>query len=163
MDKHTLRTLAAGMFISVLIMMMVTYYTSSKSDVPNEQASDLVTLTKKEHDELQAKIKNWEKQFDTLTFTEDSESKENEDSGTEPEDSSIEQAAVITRFILVIEPGTTSTEISEQLFQNDIITDEKAFNTYLAEHSLTDRIQIGEYDLNSTQSIQEIADLIAGQ
>ena len=148
MDRRTLRALAAGMVLSALIMLTVEHFTSKSTGIADQdQDSDLVTQIRKERDELQARIDQWENDSAQL--------------GSDVADNI--ETEIMTRFILVIEPGMTSPEISEQLVQKDIITDENALNNYLADQGLTNRIQTGEYDLNSTQSIEEIAALITRQ
>ncbi|MEW9500425.1 hypothetical protein [Jeotgalibacillus marinus] len=148
MDRRTLRALAAGMVLSALVMLTVDHFTSkSTGTADQDQDSDLVTQIRKERDELQASIDQWENNSAQQV------------SGVADHT----ETEIMTRFILVIEPGMTSPEISEQLVQKDIITDANALNNYLADQGLTNNIQTGEYDLNSTQSIEEIAALITRQ
>ncbi|MBO8156090.1 MAG: hypothetical protein H0Z32_06510 [Bacillaceae bacterium] len=53
-----------------------------------------------------------------------------------------------------------SSDVSELLYQAQIIDNEKRFNQYLVENGLSTRIQIGEYELISDMTYEEIAAII---
>lgn len=63
-------------------------------------------------------------------------------------------------YLLTIEPGMNSSDVSELLYQAQIIDNEKRFNQYLVENGLSTRIQIGEYELISDMTYEEIAAII---
>ncbi|KIL45995.1 hypothetical protein [Jeotgalibacillus campisalis] len=121
--------------------------TTASSDT---ESADTVTLTKEEHDSLNAQIKEWENRVIELSASKN-ESQSSDGSGT---------SGVTTRFILTIEPGMTSPEISEELEEFDIIEEAALLDDYLKDQQLTEKIQIGKYDVNSSLSIEEIAALI---
>jgi UPF0755 protein len=62
--------------------------------------------------------------------------------------------------IFVIKPGTTATEVSEQLESQKIIRSAQGFMWYLRNNSLRDSIQAGTYELSPSSSVQEIATTI---
>ncbi|MBR7554374.1 endolytic transglycosylase MltG [Allobacillus sp. SKP8-2] len=59
-----------------------------------------------------------------------------------------------------IEQGMNSSDIADSLERNKIINDRKPFIDYLAEHDLSQTIQLGSYEIDSSMSIEEIAKLI---
>jgi len=169
MDRRTIRALATGMIFAALILYSFDYFLSDSTE--NQTAvseptnsEDTVLLTKEEHDSLQSQLREWENRVIELSASQEvEETDESTETDSESESDtapSNDSSDVTTRFILRIESGMTSPDISEQLVTYDIISDESAFNEYLNEQQLTDRIQIGEYDLNSSLSIEEIAALI---
>ncbi len=57
----------------------------------------------------------------------------------------------------------SSKEISEELVDAGIIDDANGFNTYLAEQKLQHLIQIGEYEVDSEMSFQQITEIITDE
>ena len=64
------------------------------------------------------------------------------------------------KTLLLIESGTASISISNELEQTGIIDDATAFEDFLAENDLSKKIQLGEYMLDSSMSHQDIAKVI---
>lgn len=64
------------------------------------------------------------------------------------------------KTLLLIESGTASISISNELEQTGIIDDATAFEDFLAANDLSKKIQIGEYMLDSSMSHQDIAKVI---
>ncbi|MDG5470810.1 hypothetical protein P6709_03550 [Jeotgalibacillus sp. ET6] len=132
------------MFAASLYLADEDQQTSASS---NADSANTVTLTKEEHDSLNAQIKEWENRVIELSKSKEASGESNAPPAT-------------TRFILTIEPGMTSPEISQELEEFDIIEDASKLDEYLNNQELTENIQIGKYDVNSSLSIEEIADLI---
>ncbi|MBU6079656.1 endolytic transglycosylase MltG [Allobacillus sp. SKP2-8] len=59
-----------------------------------------------------------------------------------------------------IEQGMNSSDIAELLEKNEVIVGTEPLIDYLAEHDLSQTIQLGSYEVDSTMSIEEIAHLI---
>ncbi|TFD97514.1 endolytic transglycosylase MltG [Jeotgalibacillus salarius] len=144
LDRRSIRSTGIGMMASALLIFSAGYFMSEKppETVSNVSENEMI-ISKDEYNGLQDEISQWEQRVQLL---------EEE----APEESPVE----VTRIILSVEAGMTSPEIGDQLFSGGIIDDEDVFNEYLVDQNLTDRIQIGEYDLNSTMSIEQIAKLI---
>lgn len=84
-----------------------------------------------------------------------------EEASREPENiESNEETPAITHTVLIIRANMTSTEISSSLEQTGIIKNQKDLDNYLIDNNLTTRIQIGTYNLNSSMTLAEIANLI---
>ncbi len=66
----------------------------------------------------------------------------------------------VFHYVLEIEQGMNSSDIADSLERNKIINDTKPFIDYLAEHDLSQTIQLGSYEIDSSMSIEEIASLI---
>lgn len=81
-----------------------------------------------------------------------------EDSLTDESASSNDQGTV--DYILEIEQGMNSSDIAELLEKNEVIVGTEPLIDYLAEHDLSQTIQLGSYEVDSTMSIEEIAHLI---
>ena len=160
MDRRTIRALAMGIMLGALGMFSVSYFTASEevtasgeddTTIENPSAEDTVTLTTEEYSSLQVQLEEWEKRVIDLSTAQANA----EDQGGQQENSED-----VTRLILTIESGMTAPEVGEILAQYDIVSDPLALNDYLREQQLTDAVQIGRYELNSTLSIEEIAQLI---
>ncbi|MFB1080667.1 hypothetical protein [Jeotgalibacillus sp. JSM ZJ347] len=142
MNRRTVRSTGIGMMISALFIFAAGSLIHEEPAAESSQvAEDEMVIKTNEYQALQNEVTEWEERVNEL------------ESGEPP-------AEEITRMILTIESGMTSPEISSALFSNGLIIDEEAFNDYLTSQQLTDRIQIGEYDLNSTMTIEQIAVLI---
>ncbi|MBM7577591.1 endolytic transglycosylase MltG [Jeotgalibacillus terrae] len=152
-DRRSVRATGLGMMASALVLYSAGYFFNS---VPHSEPTDTtgneIILSSEEYNSLQQELLEWEERVNSLEQAAAELS--------EPEDEGDEEGEQITRMILTIESGMTSPEISEQLFSYGLIDNEDSFNEYLAEQSLTDKIQIGQYDLNSTMTVEQIAKLI---
>ena len=60
-------------------------------------------------------------------------------------------------FTLIIEHGTSSIDVANELKTAGMIDNADAFNTYLTSHDLAKNIQIGEYTIAAGMSTEEIA------
>lgn len=142
MNRRIVRSTGIGMMISALFIFAAGSFLNEEPAAESSQvAEDEMVIKTNEYQALQNEITEWEERVNEL-------------------ESADPPAEEITRMILTVESGMTSPEISSALLSNGLITDEKAFNDYLTSQQLTDRIQIGEYDLNSTMTIEQIATLI---
>ncbi|MCG3089072.1 hypothetical protein [Sporosarcina cyprini] len=66
----------------------------------------------------------------------------------------------VTKTILTIEPGAVSTKISSRLERAGIIESAAEFDRYLQEKGLSGRIQVGEYEVDSTMDLKTLASII---
>ncbi len=142
MDRKIVRSAGIGMMASALIIFGAGAVIKESPEAETILEDNEMVITTDEYDSLQNEIDRWEERVSQL------------------ESSDQEQETAISRMILSVESGMTSPDISSALFENGLIDDETAFNEYLSDQSLTDRIQIGDYDLNSTMTIEQIAKLI---
>ncbi|MFC0089559.1 endolytic transglycosylase MltG [Allobacillus sp. GCM10007491] len=106
--------------------------------LPQDEYTNLVDKNK----ELKAQLKALKKESST---SDDSASSNEKD---------------VFHYVLEIEQGMNSSDIADSLERNKIINDRKPFIDYLAEHDLSQTIQLGSYEIDSSMSIEEIAKLI---
>lgn len=117
-----------------------------------------------EIDTLQSKLDKTTKELANLQLS----IKEAEQPVEEKPEDTIEDAAEDTsseqnstdKSILVIEPGMGSTTVANELAKAGIVEDASAFEFYLAKTELAGKIQIGEYELDSSMSYEKIVDVI---
>ena len=69
-------------------------------------------------------------------------------------------SSVSPNTVLHIQSGMTSRDISISLEQAGIIQNKQDFEDYLTAQDLSGKIQIGQYELNSSMSLKEIAAII---
>lgn len=63
---------------------------------------------------------------------------------------------------ITIEPGSSPSAISELLKEKGVIKSDWAFEWYVRNHNLRDKLKAGTYLFKPSQSVPEIADVIAG-
>ena len=61
-------------------------------------------------------------------------------------------------YVFNIEPGETTSTISNKLYDSNLILSSKLFNLYSRLFSLDDNFKAGEYDLNSYESIHSLGE-----
>lgn len=153
-----IRGLGIGLFVSG---MLFTFISLNNSSEPLENAPKGYELVKSEElQSLQAELSTSKEQLAQIQLDLEAMSKKaNTEEKVETEvneQSSTEQV----KTVLIIRSGMTSTEISSFLEQTNIIKNRKDFNQYLEDKQLSESIQIGTYEINSSMTIAEIAKLI---
>ena len=148
MLNDLLRTIGGACIIAGTAL----YFTMNTSEDPeiitenNDLKSEIISLqsslerTEEELANLQTLTANAQKPTDEIQ----------EDEVEEPQDS-------VIKTVLVIESGTTSKDVADRLAKSDIIKNAELLNDYLTSNDLSGKIQIGEYHLDSSMSIQTIA------
>ncbi|PPA71416.1 hypothetical protein [Jeotgalibacillus proteolyticus] len=158
MDRKSIRALAAGMLFGALLMFSITYFTAEeeiKASEDNTAKEDhiyseegTITLTAEEHEALLAQIQEWENRVIELSTAQDNAEGETA------------AASVMTRYILKIESGMSFPDVSKKLAEYEIIQDASSLNDYLTDNQLTDLVKIGEYEVHSNMTVEEIGTLI---
>ena len=157
MLRDLLRTIGAACIIAgTVLYFMGTSDGNAKNglnkDELNEEISILQDTLNQTEEEL-AKLQLATSAADKLT-NEDESSKDKE--ASDPEST----ATPLIKTLLHIEPGATSSSISYELERSGIIKHAPEFENYLTKNELSGKIQIGEYDLDSSMSVKEIAKMI---
>lgn len=122
--------------------------TATTTDEAYKQAQQELTEVKKQLAELQLDL-NAAQQVQTVAPKE-----------TAVTETTEEQAPTATSMTLSIEVGMTSSEISEKLADAGIILNKVDMDNYLSDQGLAGRVQVGNYELNSSMSIKQIAETI---
>ncbi len=117
----------------------------------------LKVLTDEDFQQLINENKEMKNQIEQQV-SENEDEAEQEDTGTsESEDESGEN---VYHYVLQIESGMNSSDIADLLESNQVIEDASSLIEYLQENDLSQTIQLGSYEVTSTMSIEEIAQMI---
>lgn len=154
MNKSAIRFLGIGLFLAgavIQIQLMLDEDEQAKDDIITplayEQSQSELESVKNQLAQLQLDLENAQKEQATP---------EQENKVVPTEDSSNGS----TNTVLHIQSGMTSRDISVSLEQAGIIRNKQDFEDYLSAQDLSSKIQIGQYELNSTMSIKHIAEII---
>lgn len=140
--------------IACILTGTVLYFTNStssvtQSNVDNSELREEITALQEKFDRTKEELAKLQMTTSTSTNPINDESKKEES----PKPS-------VIKTILRVEPGTTSSTISQELVRTGIIDDVTEFESYLTTNDLSVKIQIGEYELDSSMSINQIASKI---
>lgn len=154
MWRDFLRILGTSCILSGSIL----YLTSSPSPESDPQAAN--TALKHEIAALETKLQKTEAELANLqTLSSEANQPDDNRQVQQSEDVNPKQDSIIST-ILHIEAGTTSKDVAKELANASIIKDAEELNVYLKAHNLAKKIQIGEYKLDSSMSIETIANKI---
>ena len=118
------------------------------ADKAYKQSQRELTEVKKQLAELQLDL-NAAQQVQTVAPKETAETETTE-----------EQAPTAASMTLSIEVGMTSSEISEKLAATTTVLHTDELDNYLSDQGLAGRVQVGNYELNSSMSLKQIAETI---
>ncbi|GGM31525.1 hypothetical protein GCM10011351_17110 [Paraliobacillus quinghaiensis] len=167
--KQIVRAFALGILTATVLLGVIYFFDNDNDDVVGEQNTaennvmDLEEMI--EELEMNGYYVSTEEPTDEQDLTEtetQKESTENESENESGSDTDTETTAPET-FNLTIESGMTISQVAESLENANIIEDREVFITYLNDNDYGTNIQIGEFELNSEMTLQEIADTIANQ
>ncbi|SER81302.1 endolytic transglycosylase MltG [Psychrobacillus sp. OK032] len=151
MNKTTIRFLGIGLFFAgaaFQIQLMLGDDAPAKDEITQEayeQAQKELISVKDQLAQLQLDLDNTQTGPTAIDKVE------------EPSESSSSGAR---NTVLHIQTGMTSRDISVFLEQAGIIQNKQDFADYLSAQDLSGKIQIGQYELNSTMSLKQIAEII---
>lgn len=158
--KPFIRVFALGL-LTATILLSVTYFLEIDKDkeTVNEELSTDEMIAKLENqgyfvtNEDPTSIQEEDDTIDTETEQEEvTENEAEEDTETDTE-----------TYNLTIESGMTISEVANYLVAANIIDSQDTFIAYLTENDYGTSIQIGQFELNSDMSIEEIANTITNQ
>lgn len=158
--KIIIRSYALGLLTAVLAIGAVWVSEHTEKDgKPNnntmtpEEAKELLS----EHEFHVLAREEWE-HYQELKDTYEPFNKTNPDEKQKA--NTDKEAGKPQHFLLMIEPGMTSSDVSERLLKGKIIDDQNAFNQYLIDYGYSTSIQVGEYTLTPDMTFEEIAKTI---
>ncbi|MGD6803973.1 endolytic transglycosylase MltG [Rossellomorea vietnamensis] len=150
MNKQNSRSFAAGLLLSAILLIIFSYSTEDKADSREMlEEQGYVVLTEEEARNQREKIGNLEEQIDKLS----------KDSVSGEQESEVEEDAR-TEITLTVSSGMTPIEIGDELESKGIIKNASDFNSYLVKSGRADKIQIGDYQLHSEMTLEEISTLL---
>ncbi|TYS19469.1 endolytic transglycosylase MltG [Rossellomorea vietnamensis] len=150
MNKQNTRSFASGLLLSAILLIIFSYGTEDKGDSRETlEEQGYVVLTEEEARNQREKIGDLEEQINTLS----------EDSVSGEQETEVEEDAR-TEITLTVSSGMTPIEISDELESKGIIKNASDFNSYLVKSGRADKIQIGDYQLHSEMTLEEISTLL---
>ncbi|MET0785870.1 MAG: hypothetical protein ABWY25_04130 [Paenisporosarcina sp.] len=150
-----IRGLGIGLFIAGTLFTLASMATTHSSE-PLETAPKGYELVKSDELKLlQAELSTSKEQLAQIQLDLEAVSKE-EDTSADTKKGTTDQ----NKSVLIVRPGMNSPEISSLLENAKIIKNRKDFDQFLTDNQLAESIQIGTYELNSSMTIEEIADII---
>ncbi|MBE1553747.1 endolytic transglycosylase MltG [Sporosarcina limicola] len=75
-------------------------------------------------------------------------------------DKTVNNSSKVIKTTVKIKPGSNSTVVSATLEKLGIVKNADKFNAFLTDNNLSGKIQIGEYELDSSMDFQKIAKMI---
>ncbi|WP_058307444.1 endolytic transglycosylase MltG [Gracilibacillus massiliensis] len=156
--KQFIRAFSLGLFIATTIIGLVYFIDQRSVTTSSPTLEDSIQQVEDEgyyvfEEDMNIKINELEQVIEGINNRSDNQVQENESvEEQEPEDVYIE-----------IEPGMMMVDIVDLLIENEIITDDEAFLTYLEENELSRYIQIGEFTVNEDMTVEEIANTLTRQ
>ncbi|WP_113927547.1 endolytic transglycosylase MltG [Bacillus sp. P14.5] len=150
MNKQNTRAFAAGLLLSAILLIIFSYTNKDQAEsMDTLEEQGYVILTEEEAENQREEIGNLEDKVKTLT--------ENKEEAEQETDTVTEERSEIT---LTVSTGMTPIEISTELESKGIIKNASDFNSYLVKSGRADRIQIGDYQLHSEMTLEEISTLL---
>ena len=155
MLRDLLRTIGAACIIAgTVLYFMGTPDGNAEDDANKDELHEEISI-------LQDTLNRTEEELAKLQLaTSVAETSANENGESEEASDPESSASPLVKTLLRIEPGATSADIAYQLERSGIIKHATEFENYLIKNELSGKLQIGEYDLNSSMSVKEIAKMI---
>ncbi|WP_209125381.1 hypothetical protein [Alkalihalobacillus sp. BA299] len=156
MTKKTVQGVGAGILLATSIFAYMYFFQTSQTEIEQEDIEiPEIELSSEEMMEIlkdQGFIVMDEDEYQVLLKgKEEAETEEAQDSEVEP------QPQAIHYTIIEIQSGMSSTEVANYLEKVYVLEDTTEFLQFLHENELTHQIKAGEFELNSTMSVEEIA------
>jgi hypothetical protein len=152
MKRNSIRSLGIGLFLAGAVF-QIQHITK-----PDESISSQA-INEEAYEKSQSELKIVKQQLAQLQLDLDNAKKEQltEVNGKIEEK---ESPASTTSSILIVQSGMNSKDISSALESTGIIQNKQDLEDYLDVQNLTGLIQIGEYKLDSSMTIKQIAEKI---
>lgn len=151
-----IKDILRGAGIGCILAGGILYFTNNDSEL-SDTGQYKVQL-----DELQSELDNVKKELavaQTLSSSK-TEKKDDRESKTETDTNSESASKPVTKIILTIEPGSTSTTVAEKLERSGIIDSAKELEQYMIDNKLAGRIQIGVHEIDTSMDLNTIASII---
>lgn len=160
MKRSTFRGFGIACILSGCLMIGWDYF------FPAESTSDEMVKYEEKITQLESQLKEKEqqlKEMENQTSTNDSKEEGTTTQSAAEETASPNEQGDVTEGILYIYSGLTPYEISKKLKDMGIIQNAVEMELFLAQPEYARSIQKGQYKVNSSMSVEEIANLITGK
>jgi hypothetical protein len=164
MNKGTIQAFAAGIILSTAVIAGYRHWFHANDDqnVSTEEAKSLLkqqgySVTKTEdrkHTSQNTPVKQHaEKNPEPASKTDNEKKKDKQSSATHKDGSN-------APYTLSVRSGMTSIEIAAILVKEGILEDESSFEQYMERNELNKHIQIGDFVLTDSMTMQQVAKTI---
>ncbi|MFD1038491.1 hypothetical protein ACFQ3N_08785 [Virgibacillus byunsanensis] len=164
--KQPIRSFSLGLLTAGVLFLIVIYFSGDSTTAIEETSiEDLIVAVEDDgyhvltQQEYISKSVGEEKE-ETEETTEEAENTNQSDENNSSEEENDTQEDTTSTYTLSIDPGVTPSEISDILFDNQIIDNASDFTQYLENEDYSLKVQIGEYELSSEMSHYDIAEEI---
>ncbi|MFA9559374.1 hypothetical protein ACERII_18860 [Evansella sp. AB-rgal1] len=173
--KHQLRGTAVGIFIATSTFAATFYMgNSNNGEITPEQAityleeDQFIVLSADEYHNIQTELAELQEELQSITMQQEEEVESTvekdftEESNTvEQQDTEVAKEEFTIEGVLIVSEGMTTRDIAEQLERLQIIEDAREFERYILELGIDRRLRMGEYNLTSNMSHDEVISVIA--
>lgn len=152
--NKTIRNIGIGLFLAGAAFQI-------EENVEKEEITSTSTITEDDYEQAQQELTEVKKQLAELQLDLNT-AQQDQTNATDKvvETATTEQTPTVASMTLSVEVGMASSEISAQLAEAGIILNKVDMDNYLSDQGLAERIQIGNYELNSSMSLKQIAETI---
>lgn len=153
--NKTIRNIGIGLFLAGAAFQI-------EEIVETEDITSTSTITDESYNQAQQELIDVKKQLAELQLDLNNaqQAQTNTSEETVPTETTAEHSQSEASMTLSIQLGMTSSEISAKLEDANIILNKVDLNNYLSDQGLAGRIQVGNYELNSSMSLKQIAETI---
>ncbi|MHA6259490.1 hypothetical protein ACXYMX_06180 [Sporosarcina sp. CAU 1771] len=155
MIREILRTLGGACILAGTLLYFV------QTDDDGKSSNETVSGLQAKVDTLQEKLNSTQIELSNLQTASSVDTKEDDKQVNPQKEEPVDvNEEPLENSTFVISPGTDSATVAQLLVEQGILNETAHFELYLEAKGLNGRIQIGEYDLDSTMSIERIAKII---
>lgn len=167
--KQSVRSFSIGLFTAGIIVLVVFYFFDSSAKNATQMTTDEMisaikedgyyvmtesefisaSVNKDNNEQAKANQKTGQNKTDEESAVLDTEKPDNQKNEKE-----------VKNYTIAIESGMAPSTVSDLLVEQEIIKDASLFNQFLEENDYVQRVQIGEFQLSSDMSLDEIAQAI---
>lgn len=153
--NKTIRNIGIGLFLAGAAFQI-------EELVEKEDITSTSTITNDAYEQAQQELKDVKKQLAELQLDLHTAQQVQTDATEESAETetAVVQNSAVASTTLSIQVGMTSSEISAKLQDAGIILNKVDMDNYLSDQGLAGRIQLGDYELNSSMSLKQIAETI---
>ncbi|WP_018923762.1 endolytic transglycosylase MltG [Salsuginibacillus kocurii] len=149
-----LRGVASGLLVAAIFLILYSLIWIEDVDETVSDSGDQPSLSLKE---MRDRLEN-----EGYAVIEHEELNNLQEAKTAEKEETSEQEEAIYRYHLIVESGMSSSDITQRLHQADIVDDQNALQSLIAEKEADGAIQTGTYEFESTMEKDEIVEHLLG-
>ncbi|MER2172049.1 MAG: hypothetical protein ABS938_15620 [Psychrobacillus psychrodurans] len=153
MKKTSILYLGIGLFLAGTIIQIDQRY--FQKDITSTGV-----VTNQAYEKSQQELSNVKEQLAQLQLNLENAQKEQANQPNKEDNKQQASSPSVQGLTLTITSGMTSSDISSLLEEAGVIQNKMDLHDYIVDQNLAGKIQIGEYEVNSSMSIKQITELI---